>query len=212
MHNMSRGQQMVFIVLIAALLIETGVMLWTGRAEKALNDDIIIDAKSMKPLDEAVSNEKDNAENADIQKEQPQTIKVHVAGSVNKPGVYELSDGDRVEAAIQSAGGASNDADMSAINLAQRLKDEDMIYVPKIGEAASPVVPQNAQQKDGKIDINSASIEELDKLPGIGPAKAQKIIDYREQNGPFKAIDDIQQVSGIGPATFENIKDLIVAR
>ncbi|MDK2992461.1 MAG: competence protein ComEA, partial [Clostridiales bacterium] len=83
---------------------------------------------------------------------------------------------------------------------------------PKIGEAASPVVPQNAQQKDGKIDINSATIEELDKLPGIGPAKAQKIIDYREQNGPFKAIDDIQQVSGIGPATFENIKDLIVAR
>ncbi|MDK2902323.1 MAG: competence protein ComEA [Clostridiales bacterium] len=212
MHNMSRGQQVVFIVLIAALLIETGVMIWTGRAEKAFNDDIIIDAKSMEPLDEAVSNEKGNDESADIQKEQLQTIKVYVSGSVNKPGVYELSDGDRVEAAIQAAGGVSSDADMSGINLAQRLKDEDMIYVPKVGEAASSVISRNAQQKDGKIDINSASIEELDKLPGIGPAKAQKIIDYREQTGPFKAIDDIQQVSGIGPATFENIKDLIVAR
>ncbi|MBZ4666031.1 helix-hairpin-helix domain-containing protein [Mahella sp.] len=212
MHNMSRGQQVVFIVLIAALLIETGVMIWTGRAEKAFNDDIIIDAKSMEPLDEAVSNEKGNDESADIQKEQLQTIKVYVSGSVNKPGVYELSDGDRVEAAIQAAGGVSSDADMSGINLAQRLKDEDMIYVPKVGEAASSVISRNAQQKDGKIDINSATIEELDKLPGIGPAKAQNIIDYREQNGPFKAIEDIQQVSGIGPATFEDIKDLIVAR
>lgn len=204
MHNMSRGQQVVFIVLIAALLIETGVMIWTGRAEKAFNDDIIIDAKSMEPLDEAVSNEKGNDESADIQKEQLQTIKVYVSGSVNKPGVYELSDGDRVEAAIQAAGGVSSDADMSGINLAQRLKDEDMIYVPKVGEAASSVISRNAQQKDGKIDINSATIEELDKLPGIGPAKAQNIIDYREQNGPFKAIEDIQQVSGIGPATFED--------
>lgn len=210
MFKMNRGQQLVFIILIAALLIETGVLLYTGRAQRALNEDIVINAHDLKSIDTAALAQDDRSVRSE--NEQPQKIKVYVTGMVKKPGVYELEDGDRIEAAIDAAGGFTSDADISGINMAQRLKDEDMIYVPKIGEAAAPAAVQSAQSKDDKININTATAEELDQLPGIGPSKAKKIVDYRQQNGPFKAIEDIEKVSGIGPQTFENIKDFITVK
>jgi len=145
-------------------------------------------------------------------------IVIHITGAVNRPGVYELSEGDRVKDAIDAAGGASSDADLTIINLAQKLRDEDKIYVPKIGEfdntkeASENLIPGINPSEAGKIDINSADITQLDSLPGIGPATAQKIIDYREQNGPFKTIEEIKNVSGIGDKKFEDIKDKITVR
>lgn len=141
----------------------------------------------------------------------PATINVYVSGAVKKPDVYALPLNSIVKDAIAAAGGATEDADLDRINLATRLADQMQVYVPRKGEAAPPPPPGGSAPDaiTGKININTASVEELDKLPGIGPAIAQAIIDYRTTNGPFKQIEDINIVKGIGDALFEKIKDQI---
>jgi competence protein ComEA len=135
----------------------------------------------------------------------PSTLNVYVSGAVNKPDVYVLPLNSIVKDAIEAAGGATEDADLDRINLASRLSDQMQVYVPRKGETAPPggATPDAAT---GQININTASVEELDKLPGIGPAIAKAIIDYRTTNGPFKQIEDINDVKGIGDALFEKIK------
>ena len=140
----------------------------------------------------------------------PATINVYVSGAVKKPDVYALPLSSIVKDAITAAGGATADADLDRINLATRLADQMQVYVPRKGEAAPP--PQSGSAPGAateKINLNTASAEELDQLPGIGPAIAKAIIDYRTKNGPFKQIEDINAVKGIGDALFEKIKDLI---
>ncbi len=140
----------------------------------------------------------------------PAAINVYVSGAVNKPDVYALPVDSIVKDAIVAAGGATADADLDRINLAAHLADQMQVYVPRKGEAA-PSAPDGPapDAATAKIDINTASAEELDKLPGIGPAIAKAIIDYRTQNGPFKTIEAINDVKGIGDALFEKIKDQI---
>jgi competence protein ComEA len=140
---------------------------------------------------------------------------VHVIGAVPRPGVYELAEGSRVQDAIQAAGGLLAQAEISFINLAAPIEDGQQLDIPfKDGAPLSgpfseqPLATLDVNQSE-LININEASLEELDTLPGIGPTTAQKIIEYREQNGPFQNVEDIMNVSGIGPATFEEIKDLI---
>jgi competence protein ComEA len=140
----------------------------------------------------------------------PASINVYVTGAVKKPDVYTLPLNSNVKDAITAAGGAPADADLDRINLASRLSDQMQVYVPRKGEAAPP--PPNGSGPDAateKININTASVEELDKLPGIGPSLAKAIVDYRTKNGPFKQIEDINVVKGIGDALFEKIKDQI---
>lgn len=151
--------------------------------------------------------------------EEKEKIVVHVAGAVNKPGVYTLEEGDRVKDALDIAGGVTPEADLECLNLALRLHDEDKLYVPKIGEIAdSPDSSKNSSiagissNDNGKININTATEAELVQLPGIGPVTAQKIIDYRESNGKFSNVEDIKNVSGIGDKKFEQIKDKIKTR
>ena len=137
---------------------------------------------------------------------------VHITGAVPRPGVYALPQGARIQDAISAAGGFLAEAEKSTINLAALLEDGEKLDVPYM-EGASPVLttlePEVVTTTTELIDINTASGPELEELPGIGPTTAQKIIEYREQNGPFLAIEDIINVSGIGPGTFERIKDLI---
>lgn len=142
-------------------------------------------------------------------------IIVDVRGAVNQPGVYTLPVGSRVQDALARAGDVTNDADTRALNLARRLNDGEQLYVPRQGEA-TPVPPSasargapTATRVPSKININTATVDELDALPGIGPALAQRIVDYRTQNGDFKTIEDIKKVRGIGDALFNQIKDLI---
>jgi competence protein ComEA len=140
----------------------------------------------------------------------PATINVYVSGAVKKPDVYALPLNSIVKDAITAAGGATADADLDRINLATRLADQMQVYVPRQGEAAPPSPNGSAPEAaTEKININTASVEELDKLPGIGPAIGKAIIDYRTTNGPFKQIEDINDVKGIGDALFEKIKDQI---
>jgi len=137
---------------------------------------------------------------------------VHITGAVPRPGVYALPQGARVQDAISAAGGFLAEAEKSQINLARLLEDGEKLDIPYI-EGASPVIATPGETvvaaSTELININTASQAQLDTLPGIGPTTAQKIIEYREQNGAFLNIEDIINVSGIGPVTYQRIKDLI---
>jgi len=148
----------------------------------------------------------------------PEPIQVHVAGAVVRPGLYDLPEDSRVMDAVDAAGGFVAEADKNAINLAARLEDAQRLDIPYVAgyvpeeEQGFVVISEGTPSPlagEELIDINTASLGELDTLPGIGPTTAQKIIDYREENGRFEAIEDIVNVSGIGAATYEEIKDLI---
>ncbi|MCA1063473.1 helix-hairpin-helix domain-containing protein [Rossellomorea sp. AcN35-11] len=152
------------------------------------------------------------------QKKEPEEVKtvdkvyVDVKGEVVRPGLYEVRQGDRLKFVIDRAGGFTEQADKKVINLAVKVADEMMIYVPRIGEIETP--PQisalnGSEPSKDKININTASQEEFETLPGIGPAKASSFVQYREENGPFSSIDDIKNISGIGEKTFEKLKEYI---
>jgi competence protein ComEA len=156
----------------------------------------------------------------------PRSWVVQVSGAVVHPGVYELPAGSRVQDAVQAAGGLTAEASTTGVNLAAPLEDGKNIVIP--ANTPTPVkstsqqatrgenppltpvpLPATQEQPPALININTATLEELDQLPGIGPVIAQRILDYRTTNGPFIVIEDIMNVSGIGPVTFEKIKGLI---
>lgn len=142
----------------------------------------------------------------------PAMIQVYVSGAVAQPGVYRLPLDAIGNDALKAAGGPTAEADLEQVNLAQALHNHDHFHVPR--KSASPLLlaaDQNVatSSRPALININTASAQELDRLPKIGPATAQQIVDYRTRHGPFKAKDEIMQVKGIGPATFDQIKDLI---
>lgn len=144
-----------------------------------------------------------------------ETVVVDVGGAVIEPGVVELDAGSRVADAIEAAGGLAIDADCTTLNQAQLLQDGQKVYVPKEGEIdASGALVDSSTQEAGQVattlvNINTATLEELDALPGVGPATAQAIIDDREANGPFASEEDIMRVSGIGEKKYEKLKGSI---
>ena len=134
-------------------------------------------------------------------------IQVYVAGAVNRPGVYFLSEGDRWIDAVEAAGGPAADADVEAINLARRLQDEDQVLVPRLGEQAvlgAAEAPQN-----DLININTASTATLDDLPGIGETRSHNIVDSRERDGPFSRIEELVERKLIPQSVFDQIRELI---
>ncbi|MGE6751983.1 helix-hairpin-helix domain-containing protein [Rossellomorea sp. NPDC071047] len=137
---------------------------------------------------------------------------VDVKGEVVKPGLYEVRQGDRLKFVIDRAGGFTPDADKKVINLAVKVSDEMMIYVPRIGEIEPPLLASPMSGNDSgkdRININTATQQEFETLPGIGPAKASTFIQYREEHGPFATIEEIQNISGVGEKTFEKLKEYI---
>ena len=143
----------------------------------------------------------------------PYTLRVYVSGAVQNPDVYTLLQDSIVKDAIEAAGGPTGDADLERINLALPVSDGQQVHVPRQGEDSPPVQPPSGQPSSGgKVNINTAGSDLLESLPGIGPALAQRIIDYRQAHGPFERIEDVTEVSGIGEATFEAIQDLITTR
>ena len=140
---------------------------------------------------------------------------VDVCGAVARPGVYHLADGARVCDLIAAAGGVVSGAEMAAVNLAAKLSDGQQVVVPKKGQVAVGAAPgaggapPAAGVPAAPVNLNTATAEQLDALPGVGPATAQKIIDYRTANGSFHSVDDLKNVSGIGDAKFQALKDLV---
>ena len=139
-------------------------------------------------------------------------VLVHVAGAVIEPGVYELAGDARVREAIVAAGGPTDTADWNALNLAAVVGDGVKIYVPSVGEVVPPslmAVPPAAGAAAMPIDVNAATTDQLESLPGVGPATATAIIAERERNGPFLDVDDLDRVPGIGPAKIDALRDLV---
>ncbi len=138
-------------------------------------------------------------------------IQVYVTGAVENPGVYTLEEGDRLQQAIEAAGGANSDAELATVNLAARVLDEDHWHIPKIGEE-QPTQVTEGRGTSAKIDVNAATVETLKTLPQIGDVKAKAIVAHREANGPFPNVEGLVAVNGIGSATVEAIRPLVVAR
>lgn len=137
------------------------------------------------------------------------TVIVHVAGAVQAPGVVELESGARVETAIEAAGGVTEHAVLEGVNLARPVIDGEQIVVPD--ETTNPGAHGTEALVPGKLNLNQANLAELETLPGIGPALASRIIEWRERNGGYSRVDDLLEVSGIGEKLLANIADLVVA-
>jgi competence protein ComEA len=137
-------------------------------------------------------------------------LTVHVAGAVRRPGLYRLREGSRVADAVARAGGATAKADTAAVNLAAPLADGIQVLVPsRVAGAAGSTAATSAGQGGAKVSLSSASITDLDALPGVGPVTAQKIVDYRAAHGGFSSVDDLDAIPGIGPARLEQLRDLV---
>lgn len=176
---------------------------------------------------EAFSSQEDSGKETEtpetLDNEPPENVVVYVCGAVVNPGVYELSEGSRIDDAITAAGGFSEDADRTYVNLAARLSDGSKLQIPTISETSDEALAKEIESFDtgdngyksgasdgsGLININTASQTELATLPGIGEGIAGKIIKYRDENGSFKSIEDIMKVSGIKDKLFSKIKDQI---
>jgi competence protein ComEA len=144
----------------------------------------------------------------------PAAVVVHVAGAVAVPGVYTLAGGSRVADAITAAGGAAPDAELDAVNLASRVADGQRIYVPHAGEVDPASLPSlggaaGSSLPVGPVDLNTATAEQLDQLPGIGPATAAAIVDDRQRNGPYATVADLDRVPGIGAAKLAALVDQV---
>ena len=141
---------------------------------------------------------------------------VHVTGAVRRPGVYRLPSWARLDAAIRRAGGATARADVQGVNMAAKVSDGQQVIVPfrapggapAVGDAAAGTAPVGAATA-GPISLNTATVEQLDQLEGIGPTTAQKILDWRKEHGGFGSVDDLRQISGIGPKRFEALKEKV---
>ncbi|WP_173274453.1 helix-hairpin-helix domain-containing protein [Streptococcus sp. 68] len=158
---------------------------------------------------------KDSSTEKEVKEEpvEQDLITVDVKGAVKSPGIYDLPVGSRVNDAVQKAGGLTEQADSKSLNLAQKVSDEALVYVPSKGEeVASQQAGSGAPSstiKDKKVNINKASLEELKQVKGLGGKRAQDIIDHRETNGKFKSVDELKKVSGIGAKTIEKLKDYV---
>lgn len=208
------NKKKIFVFVIILLICPTILLVKDKLNSK---DDIYVLTEESTVSDENKNNDKkENISNKEIT--------VYVSGEVNKSGVVTLKEGDRLAVAVEKLGGTTKKADLNNINLAIRVKDEEHYIIPKIGEAKqeelkdvnntkdienAEIKNENTAKDSSKININTATLEELDKLPGVGEATANKIISHREENGQFKTIEDIKNVNGIGDKKFENMKELI---
>lgn len=154
-------------------------------------------------------------EKTEVSTTQGTVIFVDIKGAVKNPGVYQMKVGDRVKDALDAAGGLTDEADSQKVNLAKRLEDQMAIVVPKVGEEAEEIpagATSKEEAKEEKVNINTATVEELKTLKGVGEKKAEAIIEYRKKNGSFQTKEDLMKVRGIGKKLFESFQERIVTQ
>ena len=217
MYEFNKKQKIIMVIVVSMIIIAFLYYIYTKDNSTYVSEEEIIE-----------QNRVDNTKE-DVAQEETQKIVVHVSGAVNKEGVFELDENSRIADAVQQAEGLKENADTKNINLAFKLEDGMKIYIPTIGEnveetvgetqndeTSKYVIPSNGEaqhkERNGKVNINTASQTQLETLPSIGPATSLKIINYREEHGDFQSIEDLKEVSGIGDAKYENIKDLICVK
>jgi competence protein ComEA len=186
-YEVDRRQIVVVIALVMLVLIGSGILYWRNQSAHP---------RSVREI-------KREAETPVSKKK----VLVYVCGAVVKPGVYELEEGSRVAAAVNMAGGLTPDADLHSLNLAKPISDGEKVFVPKIGQV-SPEPSQDSEEAK-KVNLNTATIDELDQLPGVGEVIARRIISYRQKHGRFQSIDELKEIEGIGPKKFEDMKNSV---
>ena len=190
--GLTRAQVVTVIALI--LVLGAGALMTLARARPSM----------VRVLDKSVSSSSEPT---------ARTLTVHVAGAVNSPGLYRLNEGSGVADALGRAGGPAQGAVLDDINLAARLTDGEKVMVPRQavpadGNAAEATAATGSTSSS-RVNINTASEAQLDVLPGVGPALAARIVQYRDKNGPFSSVDELDNVSGIGPSKLDSLKDLV---
>lgn len=195
--NFSRKEQYIIAGLLAFLILLGGLIIYNSGTAKEVD---------------AIVTEEQNKQSVESTE-----LIIHVCGEVQKPGVYKLLMGKRVIDAVEAAGGATTQGDLDKLNLATPLEDGQKIYLPAFANSNSyqpPTKTRHVQQKfvdnnSPLINLNLANQQELEFLPGIGPALAKRIVDYRSQQGSFASVEDLRKISGIGEKKFEQLKDLV---
>ena len=189
-------------VIGGVLLLLVGVGGLFSKKEEAVEDVTVVETTAL-------------AEKTEVSTTQEAVIFVDIKGAVKNPGVYQMKAGDRVKDALDAAGGLTGEADSQKVNLAQRVEDQMVIVVPKVGEEVTEMpagATSKKASKEGKVNINTATVEELKTLKGVGEKKAEAIIDYRKKNGSFKTKEDLMKVRGIGKKLFESFQERIVTQ
>lgn len=189
-----RIMQGTLVLAVAASLAGAAFLMWRATADESTPLELVLPTPGPPSTLEAAE------------------MKVYVTGAVVMPGVYSLPEGARLHELVEAASGARSDADLDAINLAARVMDEDHWRIPVRGEDAPPASTASQSTSEGKIDLNSASAEQLRSLPNIGEVRALAIVTFRETRGPFATVDDLLLVSGIGPETLASVRELVEAR
>lgn len=192
----SPREKKLAIALVAILVLAIGALLWN-------QDDISLQETSL-PMYQKQAEPKPT----EVEK-QAQIATIDVKGAVKKPGIYKLTMPVRLYQLIEAAGGTTEVADVNRINLAKVIADGSMIYIPRKGEQIPTEASPIQNKETDKINLNTATLEELETLEGLGPTKAKAIIQYRGEHGGFRSVDELLQVSGIGERTLERIKEKI---
>jgi competence protein ComEA len=197
------------IIAATAFLIGCGLIGWTLVTHAALPTATVEAAAA--EADQAIDDPFEPEPPSDPTPEPLPPLVAYVTGAVLAPDVYQLPPGARVKDLVQAAGGLLPQADPEAINLAAPLSDAQHIHVPSIGEAPSVESRDTGAGASGLLDLNRATAEQLDQLPGVGPTIAERIVDFRDTNGPFGSAEDLAQVDGVGPALIAKIAPLVTA-
>jgi competence protein ComEA len=198
------------LIPITAIAVVTALLLFP----RGQSDNGIIITSAQNPFTDLIKENELDVETPEVIPVAPIVIVIDVKGAVRYPGVYSLQEGDRLIDAINAAGGYLPNADSRMLNHAMKLADEFLVYVPIEGEVPldgelNLLIGNSSNQDDGKVNINTANVEELITIPGIGPAKAAAIIQHRNTNGAFKTPESLMDISGIGLKTYEKLEQLI---
>lgn len=207
-----------FSIFLIILFLGIGYMVYKFNLD--INENIYVVSESKENNKQLASdvNLSKELDNEDIRKDYDNSIKdvnmitIHISGEVNNPGIVNIESDKRLSDAVDKLGGVTENADLNNINLAMKIENAKHYIIPKIGEEIKnneSINNENNNSDSNKVNINNATIEDLDKLPGIGEATANKIINYREENGDFKSIEELKNVNGIGSKKYEQIKDEI---
>lgn len=228
---MEKRKKILVIAIIVVVLAIGAVMIYFENQGSYTDLSVLEEVDNEIITNEIVNNVESGSENKNEVVDNEEIIAVHITGEVKKKGIIYLKKGARIDDAIKEAGGATKDANLDRVNLAYVLSDGQKIYIPNkndkdaeieyiISSSGKNIVIEGENSGNsndagkvkgvnGKVNINTAGLEELESLKGIGPSLAQRIIEYRESNGGFKKIDELQDVKGIGDSKFRNIKDSV---
>lgn len=215
LERVDKKQKIIILVILILIISVLGILIYFRY--NTYEEDYEIDAENATSINEVLKEE--------ISTNDDKNIIVHIVGAVNNSGIVKLPEGSRIADAIEAAGGVTDEANLSRVNLAYEIEDGQKIYIPSVNDKVEEeyitddsgdnvIINEYSESKeesegDLMININKASASDLEQLPGIGTSIASRIVEYRNENGKFKTIEDIKNVKGVGDAKYNNIKDNI---